>query len=117
MSYSVSGTTISLTRGDTVKIKVGLTKDGVEYIPQPGDSIRFAVKSTKMLPDKSEYQDTDPLINKQIPINTMTLVLDPQDTKPLPFGNYVYDMEITFEDGTVDTFITTAKFKLTPEVH
>jgi uncharacterized membrane protein YkoI len=47
----------------------------------------------------------------------MILELEPSDTKILDFGSYVYDIEITFKDGTVDTFITEANFKITPEVH
>jgi hypothetical protein len=47
----------------------------------------------------------------------MILELDPEDTKPLPFGSYTYDIEITFANGIVDTFICEARFILTPEVH
>lgn len=117
MSYSIKGTDITLTRGDTLKATITLTKDGEVYTPVSGDSIRFALKHPKMYQDKSEYIDTEPLILKDIPISSMTLTLDPEDTKPLSFGTYVYDMEITFTDGTVDTFITEGKFRLKPEVH
>ena len=47
----------------------------------------------------------------------MILELEPNDTKTLDFGSYVYDVQITFADGRVDTFITEAVFKLTPEVY
>ena len=47
----------------------------------------------------------------------MTLDIIPNDTKRLPFGDYVYDVEITFGNtGRVYTFINNAKFKLAPEV-
>ena len=65
---------------------------------------------------KTDYKDIEPLILKEIPNDTLILELEPNDTKPLAFGTYVYDIQITFEDGTVDTFITEAMFKLTPEV-
>lgn len=117
MSYSINGTDISMTRGDTLKVTIALTKDGEEYTPIEGDVIRFAVKSPKMFCDKGEYVDAEPRILKEVPIDTMTLVLDPEDTKNMEFGTYVYDMEITFTDGTVDTFITESKFRLKPEVH
>lgn len=117
MSYQIEGTTISMTRGDTLKVAVSLTKDGQPYTPVEGDKIRFAAKDPKMYCDKGEYVDSEPRILKDIPIETMMLVLDPADTKTLDFGNYVYDMEITFADGTVDTFITQAVLRIKPEVH
>lgn len=117
MSYSITGTTITMTRGDTLKATITLTKDGEVYTPAEGDKIRFAVKHTTMFCDRGEYVDDEPLILKDVPIETMTLTLDPEDTKGLEFGKYVYDMEITFTDGTVDTFITASPFILKPEVH
>lgn len=46
----------------------------------------------------------------------MLLVLEPEDTKTLPFGKYVYDIQITYADGKVDTFITKGRLRLTEEV-
>lgn len=117
MSCSISGTSITLTRGDTLKVKIDIMKDDTLYVPQPGDSVRFALKHPAMNSKKTAYKDLDPLIIKNIPTNTMLLVLNPEDTKTLDFDTYVYDVEITFSDGTVDTFITQAIFKITPEVH
>ena len=108
---------IRMTRGDTLLAAVGMKKDGEEYIPVVGDSVRFAMKRPKMTPGGKEFADTEPLILKSIPIATMILELEPEDTKPFPFGEYVYDIEITFANGRVDTFITEAPFILTPEVH
>lgn len=114
--YSINGTTISLTRGDTLLVQVGMTRDGTAYTPVEGDSVRFALKSGLNATGK-EFKESDPLILKPIPIETMILRLDPEDTKGLSFGNYRYDIEITFANGDVDTFITDSTFKLTPEVH
>ena len=61
--------------------------------------------------------DETPLLIKEIPIDTMILTLNPEDTKHLPFGKYVYDIELTKATGEVDTFITKAILKLTEEVH
>ncbi len=106
--YSIRKNQILLTRGDTLKVKVNMTLNGEDYIPQSGDSIRFAMKKN--------YADGTPLILKDIPIDTQILQLDPEDTKPFPFGQYVFDIEITFADGTVDTFIL-GTIKLTEEVY
>lgn len=110
MSYSVSGTMITLTRGDTFSSLITITDlNDNQYIPMNGDRIRFAMKN--------DYNDETPLLIKEIPIDTMILTLDPEDTKHLPFGKYVYDIELTKTTGEVDTFITKAILKLTEEVH
>ena len=79
------------------------------YTPVEGDSVRFAMKSS--------YEDTEPVLVKNIPIGTLKLVIEPDDTKKLPFGQYVYDVQITKASGEVDTFITKARLKLTEEVY
>lgn len=109
MSYSVKGTSITLTRGDSFAADIGIVQpDGEPYIPGEGDKIRFAMKQS--------IKDDVCLILKEIPIDTMRLVLDPEDTKDLPFGSYVYDIQLTKSTGEVDTFITKSNLTLTEEV-
>ena len=116
--YEINGTHISLTRGDTFITTVGLKNKQTKqsYTPVLGDSIRFVLKHNVLNVSMTAYIDKDPLIEKDIPIATMILQLDPEDTKELPFGKYVYDIEITLANGTVDTFINNAEFDLLPEV-
>lgn len=116
MGYSLKGNMITLTRGDTLILNVGITKDGEPYTPTENDAVRFALKRALMNQNKSAYADAEPLVLKTIPSDTMILRLESTDTKELPFGTYVYDIQITFEDGTVDTFIEPTKFTITPEV-
>lgn len=79
MSYSVSGTMITLTRGDTFSALITITDlNDNQYIPMNGDRIRFAMKN--------DYNDETPLLIKEIPIDTMILTLNPEDTKHLPFA-------------------------------
>ena len=112
MSYTIKKTTITLTRGDTLKAQISITdKDGNPYEIQPGDTVRFAMKRNYSDPD------SEVLIEKNIPTNTLILQLDPEDTKTLPFGNYVYDIQLTNTMGEVDTFITKATLVLTEEVY
>lgn len=116
--YKVEGTTITLTRGDTFYAQITIKrKDGTVYTPQEGDTIRFALKSPRMTSDKKDFIEKEPLILKTIPTETMTLQLDPSDTKNLGFGKYKYDIELTFYDGKVNTFIADADLILTTEVH
>lgn len=109
MSFSVKKNTITLTRGDTFKATIGITNpDGTPYEPEEGDSIRFAMKK--------EYEDAEVLIEKDIPTDTLILTIAPEDTKPLRFGDYVYDIQLTKVSGEIDTFITKSKLVLTEEV-
>ena len=117
MSSYITGNVITLTRGDSFNAKITIIKDGEEYTPQEGDVVRFALKHRKMNACGTEYADQNPLINKTIPNDTLILSLAPSDTKSLGFDTYEYDVEITFNDGTVDTFITASPFRLTKEVH
>lgn len=115
MSVSVDGNKITMTRGDTLRVKVGIVVDGEEYSPQEFDVVRFAMKHSKLNLSQTEYADQEPLILKTIPNDSLILELFPSDTKGLGFGQYDYDVQITFSDGTVDTFISD-KLKLTKEV-
>lgn len=110
MSYSVSGNRIVMTRGDTIKIQVELKykTTGEAYTPQTGDSIRFAVKKY--------FSDPTLLIEKEVPIDTQLLTIDPEDTKSLTFGTYCFDMQLTFANGDVDTFIPNGVLQITNEV-
>lgn len=114
--YSIDGDHITMTRGDTFIAEVEILRDDEPYTPEQGDSVRFALKQN-LNARGTDYKESVPLILKPIPIDTMILRLDPEDTKPLGFGRYVYDIEITFANGIVDTFIADARLDLTPEVH
>lgn len=108
--FDVVGNNISLTRGDTLILTVSMKRDDEPYTPQTGENVRFAMKAKYTDPDDAV------LILKEIPIDTMILEIDPEDTKPLKFNKtYVYDIQYTDLQGHVDTFIK-GTFKLTEEV-
>ena len=88
-------------------MQVEILVDDEPYTPTDGDRVRFALKQS--------YSSSKVLIHKDIPNDTLVLHLAPSDTKKLAFGNYVYDIEITFANGDVDTFIR-GEFKLEEEV-
>ena len=126
MSVEITDNAIKMTRGDTLRCRVtpyillrdeqGEVIGKEDYTPNTGDVIRFAVKHTAMKNGK-QYKDDTPIILKTVPIDTLLLELEPNDTKTLDFDTYVYDMEITYADGSVYTFIDTQDFTITPEVH
>lgn len=108
----ISNNTIHITRGDTLEVEIGISmEDGTEYVPASGDVIRFALKSS--------YRDEEPLILRTIDNDTLILRLEAAETKQLPARNqaYVYDIELTTEDGTVDTFIAEGELYVMKEVY
>ena len=109
-----NGYDIQLTRGDTFMTSVELTKNDEPYTPTDDDIVRFALKHNKFKQDRSDYEDDEPLLLITIPNDTMILTINPNDTKQLGFGEYAYDIELTY-NGVVDTFISGA-FTLTPAV-
>jgi hypothetical protein len=109
MSVEINGHNIKMTHGDTFRAKLDIKdNNGNDYIPSEGDVIRFAVKR--------KYDDDELCIFKKIPIDTLEIHLLPKDTKSLEQPcEYVYDIQITMADGTVDTFIN-GKLIITQEV-
>lgn len=109
MGFSVSDNKIIMTRGDTAKILVSIKhKDTQEpYIPKEGDTVRFSMK--KYISDK------EPTLIKDIPISSLYLILNPEDTKDLDYGIYHFDVQLTYKNGDVDTFIPNSILKLTSE--
>lgn len=100
MSVKIKKNRIIMTRGDSLRVTISLTdENGVPYEPVEGDSIRFAAKQT--------FADEEPTILVDIPIDTMELYLAPDETKKFPQpGEYVYDIQIIFANGDVNTFIS-----------
>lgn len=105
---NINGTTITMTKGDSLAVQLHLTMNGEAYFPQDNDVIRFAMKK--------RYTDDEPLIYKIIPNDTLILKLESEDTKNLAVSQYIYDIQITYANGDVNTFITEARFILRPEV-
>ena len=106
---------ISLVRGDTAYFDVPLMEiddEGHEtpYTPQEGEVLRFAM-SKKYGSTREEV-----LILKDIPVDTLVLKLEPEDTKSLAFGTYKYDIEFTDLFGNVTTVLE-ANFTVAKEVY
>lgn len=120
MLYIDDNNNVTLTRGDTLTLTVNLfrevppvppaTEPTIEpYVPAAGDVIRFAL--AEGYKGEAGY---DLKITETIPHDTLTFTCGPEKTA-LDYKTYNYDVEITHEDGTVDTFIS-ANFTITGEV-
>lgn len=95
--YEVIGNRIKLVKGDTFYAIVEVYDGDRAYTPSANDVIKFGLKL--------RYSDDEKLIEKTIPNDTLILKLEPEDTADLAVLTYVYDIEITKENGDKDTFI------------
>lgn len=112
---------MTLTKGDTLTLTVALyhetppippaTEPTVEpYTPEEGDVIRFAVSSGYLGATGYELK-----YSTTIPHDTLTFTMPASETGKLAYTTYNYDVEITHQDGAVDTFIS-AKLTIVGEV-
>ena len=106
----LNGNAIILTRGDSMQIQLALSKGGNPFTPETDDVIKFSVSNVPK--GKCGYVL---LISKTINNNTLVLELLPEDTATMAYGTYIYDLEITYADGKVDTFLK-GTITLTEEV-
>lgn len=93
---------IYITRGDTMTLIVIPTLDGEAYTPNAEDKFRFALA----LGYRNGNGASQLVMTKDIPVDTLTFTLSPEETKKLVYPEYVYDVELTHADGSVDTFIS-----------
>ena len=99
---------IELTRGDTARLSVTVTNDdGEEYEVQSTDTLTLSIKK--------KVKDSEALVSKII-IGSKTFHIEPRDTSGLPFGSYVYDVQLTTAEGDVYTVITPSNFTIAEEV-
>lgn len=91
--------TISLTRGDSMLVQLELRKGDEIFTPTSGDVIKFSV--SKVPKGNPRYIL---LISKTVNNDTLILELEPSDTANLDYGNYLFDIEIDYASGVIDTF-------------
>ena len=96
---------IAMTRGDSESITVACSMPFAD-----GDTVYFTLR-----------QDAESEIVLQKAITEFfdgkaVIPLLPEDTEPLDFGNYLYDIQVTRADGAVTTLIVPSRFRLNEEV-
>lgn len=102
-----AGNIIKVTRGDTLPLAVSLTKGDTEYTPRSGDAIRFAI-STGYKGQKNYKL----ILTKDIPTDSLTFELSADETQSLADARYNYDVQITYADGDVETFVSSVLLML-----
>lgn len=97
---------ITFIRGDTVELSISLYDvDGEPYEVQEDDVLLWTVKRNTRTKEK--------VLQKQV---TDTIMIEHEDTKELPYGEYVWDLQLTQSDGTVTTVIPPSRLRLLEEV-
>lgn len=98
---------ICLTRGDTANIVFSaVDEEGTTYTPLEHDILRFAVAKKV----GAEYLFQKETVMSNNATDFWTITIDPADTNPLKFGDYVFDVQLTrYNSGNqeVDTIIGT----------
>ena len=102
---------ISITRGNTDNLTVTILSDGVELLLNTGDIVYFTVKKSVHTDHITFQKIITDFINGKISINILS-----SDTKFLPFGEYVYDCQVVFSDGTIKTIVGPSEFIVTEGV-
>lgn len=105
--FSIVGNTIKITRGDTGIFTLDINGGEYDY---SNDSVLFTVKQNTLT--------ADIIFQKTVTYGNAVIIL-PEDTRGLSYGEYVYDVQVTTsaESGSVvDTVITPSKFVVMPEV-
>ena len=104
--FRVVNNNITLIRGDSATISLSIQNaDGSEYTILPTDSVTMMVRKTPT---------SEVVISKTLDNGVLTIA--PADTSNLPFGNYVYDIQIVHSDGWTDTIIPVHRFDVLQEV-
>lgn len=109
MFYVDCDKSLHLTRGDTARITVDIFNDitNEKYEVKENDVVVLSVK-------KSVY-DEEYCFQKKEKGNSSFKIL-PEDTNGLQFGKYIYDVQISTEQGDVYTVIQPSIFEVMKEV-
>lgn len=105
--FNIEGNTIRLTRGDTGVFSLDIKNAQGQSYDYSQDTVLFTVKPN--------VYAKDPLIQKQV-VYGENITISPADTENLPYGTYVYDIQLETAGGIVDTIITPSKFIVMEEV-
>lgn len=104
----IQGTTIKLTRGDTMRLTIELTNaSGNPITLESTDSIIFRLKKNAKTEELLIEKEGDPLM--------LLIALDEADTMDLAFGKYKYEIEVVYQNNHY-TIVECAEFILGEEL-
>ena len=103
-----------ITRGDDAYLDLELRQQTFPYDIYEFEDADSAVLSVRK--SRDEDVDNDNPILLQIPLKNGRFHICSEDTKDMDFGNYSYDVQVTFSDGRINTVIGPNIFRILPEV-
>lgn len=103
----ITETDIRITRGDSATLTVELFDDSGKYDLKPGDKLQLCAKKN--------VNDSQYAINITAD-EYATFAFEPDDTKNLEFGTYLYDIQLTLKDGKIYTVIPLSHIIITEEI-
>lgn len=105
--FQAQNNNIVIIRGDSGAFTISIADtDGNAVTLTDGDVLTFTLRRAPR----------SPTIVLQKTITDGTLTINPSDTQNMPFGSYVYDVELKRADGYTDTIIPPHEFLLLEEV-
>ena len=104
--FKIQNQTIQITRGDTGIFTLGIRAGGQPY-DYSNDQVLFTVKRNV---------NTSEIIFQKTVEHNQTVTILPADTENLPYGTFTYDVQVTTQNGIVNTVITPHPFIVCPEV-
>lgn len=110
----VDGTNLSMIRGDTESITISIQdNDEAPILLMSGeDTIYFTVKLNTAV----EAKILQKIITAFDLEGNAIIEIEPEDTKPLAYKSYKYDVQWVDVDGKVRTIVEPSTFKIEPEV-
>lgn len=97
---------LKITRGDSDGYLVYI--EGREFVA--GDKVELTVRKKPESPSKAIHKTVTEFVDGKA-----TIIMNPEDTSNLSWGEYVYDVQVTFEDGIVKTIIPVSPFTIDKE--
>ena len=105
--FSIYRGDISIVRGDSALFELNIVDANKNiYTPKEDDTITLTVKKStcsKEVLFQKQWEDGK-------------FVINPEDTKDLRYGTYVYDVQLVTDSGWVDTIIPPHSFIVMGEV-
>lgn len=103
---TITGTNISMTRGDSESITVTCSEPFAA-----GDRLYMTVRE-----DAESDIQFQKIVTEFDEKGAAVIPIQHDDTEGMDFGDYVYDIQLTRADGTVRTLVKPARFTLTEEI-
>lgn len=107
------GTEIFIVRGDSGFLQIYMSdREDNKILFKAGDVLFLTVKSSSRT-SKISFQK---IVEIQTETDFVSVNIEPNDTKELSFGQYVYDIQLTRSNGDVHTIMMPSKFTIGDEI-